>query len=67
MPRIVVQAALALPYAARNLDAEAAAKLRGVILAAEGAIQLAELDAGGGGELARGFARAAATTSRRRG
>lgn len=43
MPRIVVQAALAFPYAARNLDAEAAAALRGTILAAEGAIQLAEL------------------------
>jgi hypothetical protein len=45
MPRIVVQAALALPYAARNLDAEAAGQLRGAILAAEGAIQLAQLDA----------------------
>lgn len=45
MPRIVVQAALALPYAARNLDAEAAAKLRSAILAAERAIQLAELEA----------------------
>jgi len=44
MPRIVVQAALALPYAARNLDAEAAGKLRGAILAAEGAIQLAQLE-----------------------
>lgn len=44
MPRIVVQAALALPYAARNLDAEAAGKLRAAILAADGAIQLAELD-----------------------
>jgi hypothetical protein len=43
MPRIVVQAALALPYAARNLDADAAAKLRGAILAADGAIQLAQL------------------------
>lgn len=43
MPRIVTQAALAFPYAARNLDAEAAGALRGAILAAEGAIQLAEL------------------------
>jgi len=40
----VVQAALALPYAARNLDAAAAAKLRGAILAADAAIQLAQLD-----------------------
>lgn len=46
MPRIVVQAALALPYAARNLDAEAAGRLRGAILAADRAIALAELDAG---------------------
>ncbi|WP_294329802.1 DUF5682 family protein [uncultured Sphingomonas sp.] len=45
MPRIVVQAALAFPYAARNLDAETAAALRSAILAAEGAIQLAQLDA----------------------
>ena len=45
MPRIVVQAALALPYAARNLDAAAAGKLRAAILAADGAIQLAELEA----------------------
>jgi hypothetical protein len=44
MPRIVVQAALALPYAARNLDAPAAAKLRGAILAADAAIQLAQLE-----------------------
>ncbi len=43
MPRIVVQAALALPYAARNPDAEAANGLRGAILAANSAIQLAEL------------------------
>ncbi|PXA96713.1 hypothetical protein DMC47_16695 [Nostoc sp. 3335mG] len=43
MPRIVVQAALALPYAARNLDADAAARLRTSILAAERAIQLVEL------------------------
>ncbi|MET0245759.1 MAG: DUF5682 family protein, partial [Sphingomonas sp.] len=45
MPRIVVQAALALPYAARNLDAEAAGRLRASILAGERAIQLAQLDA----------------------
>ncbi|MDN5001684.1 DUF5682 family protein [Bradyrhizobium sp. GCM10027634] len=44
MPRIVVQAALALPYAARNLDVPAAAKLRGAILAGDAAIQLAQLD-----------------------
>jgi hypothetical protein len=46
MPRIVVEAALALAYAARNLDAEAAGTLRAAILAADAAIQLAELDAG---------------------
>src|SRR6202042_3603967 len=45
MPRIVVQAALSLSYAARNLDAEAAAKLRAAILAADGAVQLAQLGA----------------------
>jgi hypothetical protein len=45
MPRIVVQAALALPYAARNLDAETAAKLRAAILAADSAIELAQLEA----------------------
>ena len=45
MPRIVVQAALALPYAARNLDAAAAGKLRSAILAADSAIQLAQLEA----------------------
>jgi hypothetical protein len=45
MPRIVVQAALALPYASRNLDAEAAAKLRAAILAADDAIRLAQLEA----------------------
>ncbi|MGY8631379.1 DUF5682 family protein [Bradyrhizobium sp. 14AA] len=44
MPRIVVQAALALPYAARNLDAPAAAKLRGALLAADAAIQLAQIE-----------------------
>lgn len=45
MPRIVVQAALALPYAARNLDDPAAAKLRSAMLAADSAIQLAEIEA----------------------
>lgn len=45
MPRIVIQAALALPYAARNLDAEAAARLRAAILAADSAIELAQLEA----------------------
>lgn len=45
MPRIVVQAALALAYAARNLDAKAAAKLRNAILAADDAVQLAQLEA----------------------
>lgn len=44
-PRLVVQAALALPYAARNLDAEAAGKLRQAVVAADDAIQLAELEA----------------------
>jgi len=44
MPRVVIQSALALPYAARNLDTEAAAKLRSAILAADGAIQLAQLE-----------------------
>jgi len=44
MPRIVLQAALALPYAARNLDDEAAAKLRAAILAADDAVRLAQLD-----------------------
>jgi hypothetical protein len=43
MPRMVVQAALALPYAVRNLDAAAAASMRADILAAERAIQLAQL------------------------
>lgn len=45
MPRLVVQAALALGYAARGLDAEAAGKLRAAILVADDAITLAELDA----------------------
>lgn len=44
MPRIVVQAALALPYAARNLDGPAAAKLRIALLAADAAIQLAQIE-----------------------
>lgn len=45
MPRLVVQAALALPYAVRNLDADAAAWMRNAILGANTAIQLAELGA----------------------
>lgn len=45
MPRMTLQAALALPYAARNLDAEAAARLRGLIVRAERAIELAQLEA----------------------
>lgn len=44
IPRIVIQAALALPYAARNLDTAAAGELRSQISAAESAIQLAQLD-----------------------
>lgn len=44
MPRIVVQAALALPYAVRNLDADSAALMRTDILAADQAIHLAEMD-----------------------
>jgi len=43
MPRIVTQAALALPYAARNLDHAAADALRKSIKAADTAIQLAQL------------------------
>ena len=46
MPRLVVQAALALPYAARNLDADAAGFFRTAILAADAAIYLVELDPG---------------------
>jgi len=42
MPRLVVQAALALDHAARNLDAEAAAQLRSAMVAADAAITLAE-------------------------
>lgn len=45
MPRIVVQAALALPYAARNLDADAAGVLRSAMSSADAAIQLTQLDA----------------------
>lgn len=44
MPRLVVQTALALPYATRNLDAEAAGLMRRHIQAADSAIHLAELD-----------------------
>lgn len=44
MPRMVVQAALALPYAARNLDAAASATLSGEIRQADGAIRLAQMD-----------------------
>jgi hypothetical protein len=43
--RLLVQGAAALPYAARGLDQAAAASLRGVVLAADGAVALA--DAGG--------------------
>ncbi len=41
--RILIQGALALPYAARGLDAEAAQGLRAGVLAADGAVTLAEL------------------------
>ncbi|MFM1975288.1 MAG: hypothetical protein RL145_134, partial [Pseudomonadota bacterium] len=44
MPRLVVQAALGLPYHARNLDAEAAAGLRRAIVDADTAIALVELE-----------------------
>ena len=44
MPRLVVQAALGLPYHARNLDAEAAAGLRRAIIDADSAIALVELE-----------------------
>jgi hypothetical protein len=44
MPRMVMQAALALPYAARNLDADAAGALQGQIQAAESAVTLAGLE-----------------------
>jgi hypothetical protein len=43
MTRILVQGALALPYAARNLDAAAAEAMRRAVLAADGAISLAEI------------------------
>jgi hypothetical protein len=45
MPRLVVQASLALPYASRNLDAEATIALRQSILGADNAIALVELEA----------------------
>lgn len=45
MPRMVIQAALALPYAARNLDTATAATLRTQILSSESAIELAQLEA----------------------
>ena len=44
MPRIVVEAALALPHAARNLDGDATSKLRTALAAADSAIELAQLD-----------------------
>lgn len=44
MRRIVVQAAIALPHAARDLDAEAATGLCDGIQAAHGAVMLAEVD-----------------------
>jgi Family of unknown function (DUF5682) len=43
LARILVQAALALPYACRGLDRAAAATLRDAILGANGAVTLAEL------------------------
>ncbi len=42
--RIAVQGAIALPYAARNLDADAASSLRDCVRAADAAIRLAELE-----------------------
>ncbi len=45
MPRTVMQVALALPYAARNLDDVAAKALRDAVLGADGAVKLAELAA----------------------
>jgi hypothetical protein len=42
--RILLQGALALPYAARGLDAEAGQALRSAVLAADAAAVLAELD-----------------------
>ena len=41
--RILVQGALVLPYAARGLDASAAASLRAIIMNADAALRLAEL------------------------
>ena len=41
--RVAVQGALALPYAARGLDAEASASLRDAVKAADAAIRLTEL------------------------
>jgi hypothetical protein len=55
--RILVQAALALPYAARALDAEAADGLRKAILAADAAVLLAEI----GGEERRAWRQALRT------
>jgi hypothetical protein len=43
LSRILLQGALALPYAARGLDASAAATMRGLILGADAAVKLAEL------------------------
>lgn len=43
LTRILVQGALALPYAARGLDQAAASAMRGVILNADSAVALAEL------------------------
>lgn len=44
--RVLVQGALALPYAARGLDSEAAAGLRAALLAADAAVALAETSGG---------------------
>jgi hypothetical protein len=46
LARIVARAALALPYAARDLDQDAAVAMRDAILGADGAIALAELAGG---------------------
>jgi hypothetical protein len=43
LTRILLQGALALPYAARALDQAAASELRSVILNADGAVALAEM------------------------
>lgn len=45
MPRLVIQACFCLPYASRNLDAEATIALRQAILGADIAITLVELEA----------------------